>query len=158
MICQNKRRKEDKRIIGNISSICILQDSLPLPITLNSLLRLTRSFIYPINKLYHYLSHPYYYRFNHAGSAILTDLAPKKRLTEAFGLLRVGINLGWAAGPAIGGYLAILLLYSWLFGVAALLTALALLIVLLCVVYYLHLWYNIFAGVAEYQLKYRVGD
>jgi len=64
-------------------------------------------------------------------SAIVTDLTPKKRLTETYGLLRVGINLGWAAGPAIGGYLAIFLPYSWLFGVAALLTALALLIVLL---------------------------
>lgn len=65
-----------------------------------------------------------------AGSAILTDLAPKKRLTEAFGLFRVGINLGWAAGPAIGGYLAIILPYSWLFGVAALLTSLAFLLAL----------------------------
>jgi MFS family permease len=65
-----------------------------------------------------------------ATSAIVTDLTPKKRLTETYGLLRVGINLGWAAGPAIGGYLATFLPYSWLFGVAALLTALALLIVL----------------------------
>lgn len=65
-----------------------------------------------------------------AFAAIVTDLTPKKRLTETYGLLRVGINLGWAAGPAIGGYLAIFLPYSWLFGVAALLTALALLIVL----------------------------
>jgi MFS family permease len=65
-----------------------------------------------------------------ASSAIVTDLSPKKRLTETYGLLRVGINLGWAAGPAIGGYLATFLPYSWLFGVAALLTALALLFVL----------------------------
>ncbi len=65
-----------------------------------------------------------------AVSAIITDLSPKKHLTEAFGLLRVGINLGWAAGPAIGGYLATVLPYSWLFGVAALLTASALLLVL----------------------------
>lgn len=65
-----------------------------------------------------------------AFAAIVTDLTPKKHLTETYGLLRVGINLGWAAGPAIGGYLAIFLPYSWLFGVAALLTALALLIVL----------------------------
>ena len=64
-----------------------------------------------------------------AASAIVADLSPKKKLTEAYSLLRVGINLGWAAGPAIGGYLATFLHYSWLFGVAALLTALALLIV-----------------------------
>jgi len=66
-----------------------------------------------------------------ASSAILTDLSPKKRLMEAFSLFRVGVNLGWAAGPAIGGYLATFLPYSWLFGVSALLTALALLLVLL---------------------------
>lgn len=65
-----------------------------------------------------------------AASAIITDLSPKKRLTETYGLMRVGINLGWAAGPAIGGYLATFLHYSWLFGVAALLTTFALLLVL----------------------------
>ncbi len=66
-----------------------------------------------------------------AASAIITDLSPRKRLTEAFGLIRVGVNLGWAAGPAVGGYLAIVLPYSWLFGVAALVTGLALIIVAL---------------------------
>jgi MFS family permease len=64
-----------------------------------------------------------------ASSAIITDLSPRNRLTETYGLFRVGINLGWAAGPAIGGYLAAFLPYSWLFGAAALLTSLALLIV-----------------------------
>lgn len=63
-------------------------------------------------------------------SAIVADLSEKRRLTETYGLLRVGVNLGWAAGPAIGGYLATFLPYSWLFGVAALLTALALLLTL----------------------------
>ncbi len=66
-----------------------------------------------------------------AATAIITDLSPRKRLTEAFGLIRVGVNLGWAAGPAVGGYLAIVLPYSWLFGVAALVTGLALIIVVL---------------------------
>ncbi|MCJ7769774.1 MAG: MFS transporter [Dehalococcoidales bacterium] len=64
-----------------------------------------------------------------ASSAIVTDLSPRKKLTEAYGLLRVGMNLGWAAGPAIGGYMAMSVSYSWLFGVAALLTALAFIIV-----------------------------
>lgn len=64
-----------------------------------------------------------------AASAIVADLSPRKKLTEAYGLVRVGVNLGWAAGPAIGGYLAISVAYSWLFGVAALLTALAFIIV-----------------------------
>ena len=66
-----------------------------------------------------------------ASSAIIADLSPRKRLMEAFSLFRVGMNLGWAAGPAIGGYLATFLPYSWLFGVSALLTAMALLVVLL---------------------------
>ncbi len=67
-----------------------------------------------------------------AASAIMTDLSSKKQLMEAFSLLRVGINLGWAAGPAIGGYLAIFLPYSWLFSVSAIFTAIALIIVFTC--------------------------
>jgi len=62
----------------------------------------------------------------------VADLSPRKKLTEAYGLLRVGVNLGWAAGPAIGGYLAASVAYSWLFGAAALITAVAIIIVLLC--------------------------
>jgi len=54
-----------------------------------------------------------------ATQAMVTDLAPPRRLTEAFGVLRIGINVGWAAGPALGGYLAGYLPYAWLFGVAA---------------------------------------
>lgn len=60
-----------------------------------------------------------------ASSAIVVDLTQKKYLTETYGLLRVGVNLGWAAGPALGGYLATFLPYYWLFLVAALFTALA---------------------------------
>lgn len=59
-------------------------------------------------------------------SAIVVDLAPEKRLTEAYGLQRVGTNLGWAAGPALGGYLATFLPYYWLFAAAAVITALSL--------------------------------
>lgn len=64
-------------------------------------------------------------------SAMVVDLSPKDRLTETYGLLRVGRNLGWAAGPAVGGYLAAFLPYSWLFGVAALTSALAFWLILL---------------------------
>jgi len=35
-------------------------------------------------------------------SAMVADFAPKERLTEAFGILRIGANIGWAAGPAKG--------------------------------------------------------
>jgi MFS family permease len=53
-------------------------------------------------------------------SAMVADFTPKEKLTEAYGILRIGANLGWAAGPAIGGYLATFLPYGWLFGVAPL--------------------------------------
>jgi MFS family permease len=64
-------------------------------------------------------------------SAMVMDLSPKERLTETYGFLRVGQNLGWAAGPALGGYLATFLPYAWLFGLAALLNALTFCLILL---------------------------
>lgn len=53
-------------------------------------------------------------------SAVIADLAPRGKLTEAYGLLRVGANLGWAMGPAIGGFVLVSLQYSWLFAFAGL--------------------------------------
>ena len=53
-------------------------------------------------------------------SAMVADFTSKERLTEAYGILRIGANMGWAAGPAIGGYLAAFLPYGWLFGIAPL--------------------------------------
>jgi MFS family permease len=53
-------------------------------------------------------------------SAMVADYTSKEKLTEAYGILRTGANIGWAAGPAIGGYLATFLPYGWLFGIAAL--------------------------------------
>ncbi|MGB6873021.1 MAG: MFS transporter [Dehalococcoidia bacterium] len=53
-------------------------------------------------------------------SAMVADFTSKERLTEAYGILRIGANMGWAAGPAIGGYLATFLPYGWLFGIAPL--------------------------------------
>lgn len=60
--------------------------------------------------------------------SVVADLAPKERLTETFGLLIVGGNLGFAAGPALGGFLAESLTYAWLFGVGAGILAAALII------------------------------
>ena len=54
-----------------------------------------------------------------ANQAMVADVCPKNQLTEAYGILRVGMNLGWAIGPAMGGYLLIFLAYPWLFGVTA---------------------------------------
>jgi MFS family permease len=52
-------------------------------------------------------------------AAMIADLSPPDRLTETYGIQRVGQNVGWAAGPALGGYLITFLPYSWLFAVAA---------------------------------------
>ncbi|MBI2829810.1 MAG: MFS transporter [Chloroflexi bacterium] len=57
--------------------------------------------------------------------SVVIDLTPKHRLTETFGLIRVGQNIGWAAGPAIGGYLATVLSYAWLFAIGGLIVAIA---------------------------------
>ena len=53
-------------------------------------------------------------------AAMVADLSPRDQLTETYGLMRVGANVGWAMGPAVGGYLITFLPYAWLFGVAAL--------------------------------------
>jgi MFS family permease len=63
-------------------------------------------------------------------SAMVADLSKRERLTETYGLLRVGRNLGWASGPALGGYLATFLSYAWLFAVAVLMNIIAFFIIL----------------------------
>jgi len=63
-------------------------------------------------------------------SAMVVDLADRERLTETYGLLRVGRNLGWASGPALGGYLATFLSYAWLFATAVLMNTIAFFIIL----------------------------
>jgi MFS family permease len=52
--------------------------------------------------------------------SMIVDLCPRERLLEANGVLRVGQNLGWAMGPALGGYLLAFLPYAWLFAITAL--------------------------------------
>jgi MFS family permease len=65
-------------------------------------------------------------------SAVVADFTAKDKLTEAYGILRIGANIGWAAGPAIGGYLATFLSYGWLFGVPVLTSGIISLIVFFC--------------------------
>ncbi len=62
-------------------------------------------------------------------TAMVADLAAGRRM-EAYGVLRVGSNIGWAAGPAIGGYLAAFLPYWTLFAFGAAITGVAFLILL----------------------------
>lgn len=63
--------------------------------------------------------------------AIVIDLTPPGRLAESFSLQRIGGNLGWAAGPAIGGFLAGTLTYAWLFGLAGLIGIVNIVLILL---------------------------
>jgi MFS family permease len=51
-------------------------------------------------------------------AAVITDITEGEARAEGFGVLRIGGNLGWAVGPALGGFLAALS-YSTLFYAAA---------------------------------------
>jgi MFS family permease len=52
-------------------------------------------------------------------AAIAADLSPKDRLTETYAFIRVGGNIGFAVGPAVGGYLMTFLSYGWLLSISA---------------------------------------
>jgi len=56
--------------------------------------------------------------FEPPSGAMIADITTGERRVEAYGLLRIGGNLGWAIGPALGGFLAALS-YASLFFVAA---------------------------------------
>ncbi|MCE5296159.1 MAG: MFS transporter [Euryarchaeota archaeon] len=60
--------------------------------------------------------------FDPASNAMIADIVePSKRL-EAYGMLRIGQNVGWAAGPMIGGLLGIWLAFSATFFISAVAT------------------------------------
>jgi len=63
--------------------------------------------------------------------AVIADLAPTERLTETYSLLRISTNIGFAAGPALGGFLVVYLNFAWLFGMAGLVGLIALLLILI---------------------------
>ncbi len=55
-----------------------------------------------------------------ASNAMVGDLVPRERIAEAFGIVRVALNLGVVFGPMIAGFaLAAGLAFSVLFGVSA---------------------------------------
>jgi len=68
-------------------------------------------------------------QFEPAASAAVTELAKPDERVAAFGLQRIGLNVGWAVGPALGGFLASQS-YGALFFVAAPATLLTILAVL----------------------------
>ncbi len=43
--------------------------------------------------------------FRPAANAWVTDHTSVKERVEAFGMIRIGLNIGWALGPAVGGFL-----------------------------------------------------
>ena len=66
--------------------------------------------------------------FMPAADAMISDVVLPKDRIEAYGFQRVGFNVGWAIGPAIGGYLASLS-YHLIFLIAAFFFAIAIIIV-----------------------------
>ncbi len=56
--------------------------------------------------------------FEPPSGAMVADIAEGPRRAEYYGVIRIGGNLGWALGPAIGGFLAALS-YATLFLIAA---------------------------------------
>jgi MFS family permease len=53
--------------------------------------------------------------FEPIASAVVADVARPADRVAAFGLQRMGINLGWAVGPALGGFLASVIDYGDVF-------------------------------------------
>jgi len=58
--------------------------------------------------------------FEPVAYALTADVARPEQRVAAFGLQRMGVNLGWAIGPAAGGTLAALVPYGAVFFLAAL--------------------------------------
>ena len=56
--------------------------------------------------------------------AMIADISTGDRRKEAFGILRIGGNIGFAVGPAIGGFLAALS-YATLFFFSAVILSLS---------------------------------
>ena len=64
--------------------------------------------------------------FRPAANAWVTDHTTPKQRVEAFGMIRIGLNIGWALGPAVGGFL-VRYSYSLAFYLTALLYAVTIL-------------------------------
>ncbi|HEY3420950.1 MAG TPA: MFS transporter [Methanomassiliicoccales archaeon] len=58
--------------------------------------------------------------FEPANNAMVADVVEPGRRLKVYGLLRIGVNLGWIIGPMVGGVLASIS-YSWIFYCSAIL-------------------------------------
>ena len=63
-----------------------------------------------------------------AMSAVITDLTPKKNLTEAYGVSQQMTNVAWIIGPLAGGYMFSHLAYTYLIGTTIITGALCLIL------------------------------
>jgi MFS family permease len=59
---------------------------------------------------------------------MVADVVEPGRRVEAYGLIRIGANLGWVIGPVAGGMLLLIMPFSWIFYLAAITTSIYLLI------------------------------
>lgn len=59
---------------------------------------------------------------------MITDVVEPGKRVEAFGLIRVGVNLGWVIGPMLGGFLLLFMPFGWVFYLAAITTGIYMLI------------------------------
>ncbi len=57
--------------------------------------------------------------FEPVAYALVSDVVTPDQRIAAFGLQRMGINLGWAVGPAVGGTLTLVMPYGVVFFIAA---------------------------------------
>jgi MFS family permease len=57
--------------------------------------------------------------FEPVAYALVSDVASAEQRLDAFGLQRMGTNLGWAIGPALGGTLTLVMPYGAVFYIAA---------------------------------------
>ncbi len=65
--------------------------------------------------------------FHPVANALVSDLLPKEKRLDGYAITRAAGNLGWAVGPAIGGFLVVAS-YDILFLISALITGLSALI------------------------------
>ncbi|KPJ61208.1 MAG: hypothetical protein AMJ46_02570 [Latescibacteria bacterium DG_63] len=68
--------------------------------------------------------------FEPAALAMISDVTTPEKRQEAFAFLRIGINLGWAVGPAMGGFLASFS-YAFLFAVSGIVSFIGVVILFL---------------------------
>jgi MFS family permease len=71
--------------------------------------------------------------FDPASSAMIADIVEPGRRLEAYGILRIGQNIGWTLGPLISGLTIILLPFSYLFLMTAMTCSIVGLVILLLV-------------------------